>query len=76
MKYTAFSVLTLLVGWQEGQPACKNWVVRYWRGYLTGARCKWVAYGPADATATPSSLAPVKSRILTSLPGLSWKKGR
>ena len=31
----------------------KNWVVRYWRGYLSGARCKWFAYGPADATATP-----------------------
>jgi len=45
---------------EEGHPACKNWVVRYWRGYLSGARCKWFAYGPADATATPSSLAPVK----------------
>jgi len=22
-------------------------------GYLSGARCKWFAYGPADATATP-----------------------
>jgi len=21
-------------------------------GYLSGARCKWFAYGPADATAT------------------------
>ena len=51
--------LTLLVGQQEGHPACKNWVVRYWHGYLSGARCKWFAYyGPADAIATPSSLAP------------------
>jgi len=48
----AFSALTLLVGRQEGHPACKNWVVRYWRGYLPGARCKWFAYGWADATAT------------------------
>ena len=47
----AFIALTLLVGWQEGQPACKNWVVRCWRGYLFGARCR-LAYGPADATAT------------------------
>jgi len=23
------SALTLLVGWQEGHPACKNWVVGY-----------------------------------------------
>jgi len=40
----AFSVLTLLVGQQEGNPACKNWVVRYWCGYLSGARCKWFAW--------------------------------
>ena len=61
-KY-AYSALTLFFGRQEGHPACKNWVVRYWCGYLSGARCKWFAYGPADATATPSSLAPVKSRM-------------
>ena len=47
----AFSALTLLVGRQEGHPACKNWVVGCWRGYLSGMRCR-LAYGPADATAT------------------------
>ena len=31
----AFSALTLLVGRQEEHPACKNWVVRYWHGYLS-----------------------------------------
>jgi len=31
----------LLVGQQEGHPACKNWLVRYWHLYLSGARCKW-----------------------------------
>ena len=45
------SALTLLVGRQEGHPACKNRVVGYWHGYLSGARCR-LAYGPADATAT------------------------
>jgi len=38
------------------------------------------AYGPADATATPSFLAPVKSRMGylsgAGLPRLSGKKGR
>jgi len=77
----AFNSLTLLVWWQEGHPACKNWVVRYLRGYLCGVRCKWfAAYGPADATVTPSSLAPVKSRMVyfssAGLPRLSWKKDR
>jgi len=35
-------------------------------------------HGPADASATPSSLAPVKSRMVylsgAGLPRLSWKK--
>jgi len=48
---SAFSALTLLVGRQEGHPACKNWVVGCWRGYLSGERCR-LAYGPADATDT------------------------
>jgi len=41
---TALSALTLLVGRHEEHPACD-------------VRCKWFAYGPADATATPSSLS-------------------
>jgi len=48
---SAFGALTLLVGWQEGHPACKKTLVGSWRGYLSGARCR-LAYGPADATAT------------------------
>jgi len=36
----AFSALMLLVERQEGHLACKNWVVRYWHGYLSGVRCK------------------------------------
>ena len=37
---SAFSALTLLIGWQEGHPACKNWAVGCWHGYLSGARCR------------------------------------
>jgi len=46
----AFSALMLLVGRQEGHPACKKLSggVLVW---LSGARCR-LAYGPADATAT------------------------
>ena len=58
VKWPSFSVLMLLVGQQEGHPACKNWVVRYWHGYLSGEWCR-LAYGPADATAT-RCLASVK----------------
>ena len=47
----AFSALMLLVGRQEGHPACKKRVVGCWRGCLSEARCR-LAYGPADATVT------------------------
>jgi len=30
----------------------KIWVMRCWCGYLSGARCRLFAYGPADATAS------------------------
>ena len=54
----AFSALTLLAGRQEGHPACKKtWVAGCWRGYLSGARCRFT-YGPAHATTT-HYLAPV-----------------
>ena len=36
---SAFSALSVLVGWQEGHPACKkNGVMRCWHGYLSGVR--------------------------------------
>jgi len=49
---------------QEGHLACKNWVMRSRHGYPYGSRCKWFAYGLADATATPSSLALLKSTVV------------
>ena len=49
------------VGWASGKhPACKNWVMRFRCGCLSGVRCKWFAYGPADATATRSPFASLK----------------
>ena len=47
------SVLSHSFGHQEEHPACKNWVMRCWCGYLSGARCRLFAYGPADATTIP-----------------------
>jgi len=47
----SFSALTLLVGRQEGHPACKKLSSGWWHGYLSGVRCRF-AYGPADDTAT------------------------
>ena len=45
---------------QEEHSACKN----SHKVLMSAARCKWLAYGPADATAIPSSLASVKSRTV------------
>jgi len=59
----AFHALRLLAGRQEEHPACKK-LIWCWRGYLSGVRCKWSAYGPADDTATPSLLASLKSRLV------------
>jgi len=59
MNYDLPSVfcIRLLIGRQEEHPACKKFEWRCALVVLSGARCKWFAYGPADATATPSSLA-------------------
>jgi len=38
------------VGRQEEYLACKNSVTSCWCGYLSEARCKWFAYGPAAIT--------------------------
>jgi len=51
------SSLTLLVGCQEEHPTCKKLSDEVLAWYLFGTRCKWFAYGPADAIATSSSLA-------------------
>jgi len=34
----------MLVGRQEQHPVCKNWVMRSWHGYLSGARCIWSSW--------------------------------
>jgi len=59
----AFSALTLLVGIRKSIRPVKNWVVRYWHGYLSEVRWDLFAYGPFDAVATPLSLASLKSRL-------------
>ena len=65
-QFIAFSALTLLVGHQEEHLACKNWVMRCLCRYLSLARCRLFAYGPADAVhpKTPSYLASFKLRLV------------
>jgi len=85
----AFNALTKLVGHREEHAVCKNWVMRCWCGYLSGAsadclqsKCRLFAYGPADATAIPKprhllpDLNPEWFYLSdVGLPRLSWKRG-
>jgi len=61
----------------------KGTKVKCWCGYLSGARCRLFACGPADTTAIPQfhRLLPHLNPDLfylsgTGLPRLSWKRGR
>ena len=47
-------------------PAFSVAPMRCWHGCLSGVRCKWFIYSPADATATPSPLASLTSRMVFS----------
>jgi len=51
-------------GVRESIRPIENWVIRCCYGYLCGVKCRWFAYGPADATAIPSSHAALKSRMV------------
>ena len=65
----AFSALTLLVGRQEGHPACKKHKsggVLVWCGCLSGARCRLALWPSCHQL----SLASVKSRLV--LPFWYW----
>jgi len=48
--------------------------MRCWHGYLSGTRCRWFAYGPADATA--SSLASLNGLVflVPAYPGCPGKE--
>jgi len=76
-----YSPSVLLLCWLGSRKGIRPVKSEWWgTGYLSGVRCKWFAYGPADATGTLLSLAPVKSGMVylsgAGLPRLSWKKGR
>ena len=60
----AYCTLILLVGHQKEHPAGKELSDEMPVWLVSAARCKWSAYGPADATVTPSSLASLNSRLV------------
>jgi len=51
-----YTGLTLMVGRQEGHPACKKQGDEVLAWLSVWSEMQMIAYGPADATATPSSL--------------------
>jgi len=63
----AFSALTLLVGWQEGYPACKKQWWGCWCGCLSGAGCRLrvqTCIWPSWCYCHSLSVASVKSRLV------------
>ena len=80
ISFFAFIALMLLVGRREEHPASKNWVVRYWHGYLSGARCKWFAYGIWSSWCHCHPIICCSSKIQNGLPfwcrltQVVWKK--
>ena len=72
----AFSALTLLVGRQEGHPACKK-VGRWWRWELVSPD----GVAPSRMVLSASVNLPLHHKVQkfssgTGLPGWFWKKGR
>ena len=52
LKGISFSALMLLVGWQEGHPACKKLSSGVLAWLSVWSEVQTCMYGPADATAT------------------------
>jgi len=57
--------LQCLTGRQEKHPTCKNWVMRCWCGYLSGARCRLSAYDQAHATVSKNPIISCLIKIQT-----------
>ena len=80
--YLAFSALTMLVGWQEGHPAVKNWVLGCWHGCVSGTRCRFscnCVWGKVHICIWPRwchcyslSLAPINADWYVYLPGYTF----
>jgi len=60
-----------LGGRKKGIHPVKNWVVGSWRGYLSGAMCRF-AYGPPDAAATHGQRA-VKRGVCVLITWFEWQ---
>ena len=64
-----FSALTLLVGRQEGHPACKNWMLVYWWWWFDWSFA-WLIAPVVQLSPPPSSSF---ASINTGYPRFTWK---
>ena len=64
-----FSALTLLVGWQEGHPACINWMLICWWWWFDWSFARFVAPIVQLSPPPPSSFASIN----TDCPRFTWK---
>jgi len=73
---STFSALTLLVGRQEGHLACKNWVVGWWGGYLSGWGADLHMSQLMLLPLTVSCFSKIQIGSGTGWPRQSWTKSR
>jgi len=68
MWYFPFSALTLLVGRQEGHPACKKWMLVFWWWWFdwSFARLTMVTH-PASSLAQDRESSPAETSVLTTM---------
>jgi len=69
IQLNTFSALTLLVGWQEGHPACKKLSGELLVWLSVWSKVQMICYGPSDATATHHILL---QKSQNSLPFWCW----
>jgi len=61
--------------WAAGRASGLNWVLGYWHGYLSAARCEWFAWCHCHPIISCSSKIRMVYLSGAGLPRLSWKKG-
>ena len=61
MWYFSFSALTLLVGRQEGHPACKNWILVCWWWWFDWSFARLIAPVVQLSPPPPSSFASINT---------------
>jgi len=72
-------IVSSFIYWASGKASNlqKNWVTRCWHGYLSGASCKWFAYGPCHCHPIITCFIKIQTGLtflVTAYPGCRGKE--